>query len=119
MIPGSNILAMALTAIAPSTVQYYKWLSRETNAIGLLVDDYDEPYCISGSLQPVPTSMYQTLNLDFNKKYFMLYTTTDIEDLARDTSSDQIGFNGKRYQVTSRSEWNTIDGWNGIMMVQI
>jgi hypothetical protein len=119
MIPGSNILAMALTAIAPTTVKYHKWLSRTPNEVGFLVNEYDTPYCISGSFQPVPSSMYQTLNLDFNKKYFMLYTTTEIEDLARDTSSDQIEFNGKRYQVESRTEWSAIDGWNAILMVEV
>jgi E217 collar protein gp28 len=119
MIPGSNLLKMALRAIAPTTVTYYQWITREANAIGLLVNDFDEGTCISGSLQPVPRSLYQQLNLDFEKNYYMFYSVTPFQTIERDTSSDQIGFGDKRFQVVSSADWHAIDGWNGIMMVEV
>lgn len=119
MIPGSNLLAMALRVITPTTVTYYKWLSRTGNAKGMLVNNYDQGRPIRGSFQPVPQTLYQQLELDFSKKYYMLYTVEPILEVDRDTSSDQIGFNGQRFQVVSNNDWHAIDGWNGVMTVLI
>jgi hypothetical protein len=119
MIPGSNILAQALSVITPTTVTYYKALERTVNEVGIYVTQYDEGACISGSLQPVPMALYQQLNLDFMKRYYKFYTSTVFEDVTRDKSGDQLEFDGNRYQVVDLDDWNKIDGWNGVLVVLI
>lgn len=119
MIPGSNILAQALSVIGSTTVKYCKALARTTNAVGQYVTQYDEGVCISGSLQPVPRSMYAQLELDFSKQYYMFYTTTPIRDVERDETPDKIVYLDAEYVTVSRSDWNNIDGWNGVMFVKV
>ncbi len=43
----------------------------------------------------------------------------DIEDVTRDVSGDQIQFAGNTYQVLSVTPWFAINGWDGILSVQI
>lgn len=119
MIPGSNILALALSVIAPTTVTYHKALSRTTNAVGQYVTQYDEGVCVDGSLQPVPQSMYAQLELDFSKQYYTFYSTTPISDVERDATPDKIVYMGAEYVTVSRSDWSSIDGWNGVMFVKV
>lgn len=119
-IPGSNILNMAFNLIARTPVTYYKYNSRTLNAVGQDVTVYDAPVQIAGSWQAVPRKLYSELNLDFQKSYFIFYIPSGILEVDRDVSGDQIGFNGRRYQVQSTTDWLNIDGWRGgIMCVDI
>lgn len=99
MIPGANILNMALTIIAKQTVIYYKYLSRSVNAVGQNVTLYDLPMNVVGSWQPVPRNLYMVYGLDLQKEYFTFYTSNDLLDIQRDVSGDQLVFGGQRYQV--------------------
>lgn len=119
MIPGSNILNIALTAIGMQQVLYYRFLTRVTNEIGLDESNYDSPIVVSGSLQPVPRNRYEQLGLDFNRNYFTFYAAKNIQDLARDVSGDRISFNGKVFDCLSANDWYGIDGWLAITIVEI
>lgn len=119
MIPGSNILNIALTAIGMQQVLYYRFLTRTTNDIGLDESNYDSPIIVSGSLQPVPRNRYEQLGLDFNRNYFTFYAAKNIQDLARDVSGDRISFNGKVFDCISANDWYGIDGWLAITLVEI
>ena len=119
MIPGSNILNIALTAIGMQQVLYYRFLTRTTNEIGLDESNYDSPIVVSGSLQPVPRNRYEQLGLDFNQNYFTFYAAKNIQDLARDVSGDRISFNGKVFDCLSANDWYGIDGWLAITLVEI
>lgn len=119
MIPGSNLLNLALQAITPTTVSYYAYVTRETNAIGFRVTEFAEPVDIIGSLQPVPRMLYQQLGLDFTKNYVMFYSSQPIKDVTRDRTGDQLGYAGKRYQVEAANDWHSIDGWNGVICVEV
>lgn len=119
MIPGSNLLNMALTVIRPQTIQFFAFTGRATNAIGLDEATYAAPVAVRGSVQPVPRSQYQRMGLDYNKRYVNLYASTDIDDLARDTAGDQIEFNGRRYEIMGEDDWFPQDGWNGTLAVDI
>lgn len=119
-IPGSNILNMAFGLIARTTVTYYKYASRTLNAVGQDITTYDAPVQIAGSWQAVPRKLYAEMNLDLQKSYFTFYISSGILEVDRDVSGDQIGFNGRRYQVQSTTDWLNIDGWRGgIMCVDV
>lgn len=118
-VPGSNLLNLALTVIAPQTVIYYKALQRTLNNVGQDVTLYAPAVNLEGSFQTVPKNLYETYGLDFQKTYATFYTSTNIIDIQRDVSADQIIFNGKRYQCESNNDWFAVDGWMGVLCVMV
>ncbi len=119
MIPGQNLLNMALTIIAKQTITYYRNTGRVLNSVGQDIAEYAPPLFIVGSWQPVPRALYQQYGLDFQKDYFTFYTSNNVLDLERDISGDQIAFNGQRFQCESDNDWYGLDGWKGILCIHI
>lgn len=119
MIPGQNLLNMALTLIAKQSLTYYKFAGRSLNSVGQDVTTYDTPITLVGSWQPVPRKLYQQYGLDLQKDYFTFYTSNNVLDLQRDISGDQLAFNGQRYQCESNNDWYPMDGWKGILVVHL
>lgn len=117
MIPGSNLLNMALSVIAKQTIIYRKFSARVLNDVGQDISSYDAPVSIVGSFQPVPQNLYEQYGLDLQKSYFNFYSSNDIIDVARDVSGDQIEFDNKLYQCESGNEWFALDGWKGVLCV--
>jgi hypothetical protein len=119
LIPGSNLLQTALSILARQSFQYYAFQSRSPNAIGQDVTTYNPPVTMTGSVQPVPRSLYQSYGLDFQRNYVNVYVPQAILDIARDVSGDQIAFQGATYQCVSRTPWVGIDGWDAVLCVQV
>lgn len=119
MIPGSNLLNMALSIIAKQAITYYQNTGRTLNSIGQDIALYASPKILVGSFQPVPRNLYEAYGLDFQKDYFTFYTSNNILDVERDVSGDQIAFNGWRFQCESNNDWYPLDGWKGVLCVKI
>lgn len=120
MIPGINLYKLATSVIGTQQVQYYQFIDRTTNDVGNDVSNYAEPVTIRGSFQAVSWNQLQYLGLDLEKEYIALYTDADILNGERDTSGDQIAYQGKRYQIIGKpSDWIRQDGWNGLLCVRI
>lgn len=117
MIPGSNLLNMALRVIASQSLQYYAYKSRTENEIGFLETTYEDPVTVLGSFQAVPRNVYSFMGLDFSKQYWMFYASENIQTLNRGRSGDRLTFDNKTFEVISETAWHSIDGWNGIMCV--
>lgn len=118
-IPGSNLLNMAFTLIARQTVSYYQYQSRASNAVGQDITTYAAPVSLSGSFQAVPRKLYELYGLDLQKSYYTFYASSNLLDVARDVSGDQIVYNSRRYQIESDNDWFAIDGWKGVLCVDI
>ena len=127
MIPGINLLNIALTAISPQTVAYYQATGRVLNSVGQYVTQFAPPVNIVGSFQPVTYSTnvraqdrFSDNGLDYARETFTLHTSDKtIVGLARNISGDQIVFEGKRYQCESSDRWRKIDGWVSILCILI
>jgi|SRR5690242_10757908 len=119
MIPGSNLLNIALRVIARQTVIYYKDRSRSQNSVGQDVTSYAGGVPIVGSFQPVPRQLYEKYGLDLQKDYYTFYTSNNVLDVSRNVSGDQIGFKGERFQCESSNDWFPMDGWVGVLCVKI
>lgn len=115
----TNILNLALSVFTPQVFEHHACTGRVTNAIGLDVSSYADPVELTGSVQAVPRNRYEQYGLDLNKNYITVYTSEDVLDVQRDISGDQISFNGKRYQVMSANDWRAMDGWQGLLCVEI
>lgn len=88
MVPGSNILNMALGVIASQSLGYYAFVKRTNNKIGLYVDTYAEPLTVRGSIQPVARSTMVLQGLDLQKNYVNIFISRQVLDVNRDVSSD-------------------------------
>lgn len=119
MIPGSNLLALALTVIAPQDFTYFVNTGRDTNSIGLDITTYAAPVPMTGSVQPIPRSLYMNYGLDFQKNYNVFFIQQNVLDIARDISGDRIIFDGKTFQVLSKTDWFAQDGWDAVLTVQV
>lgn len=118
MIPGLNLLDVALSVIQPQQLTYYQATGRTENAVRQYATTYAAPATIYGSFQPVSRALYQVYNLDLQKSYFVLYTSSNVIDIERDLSADQISYAGKRYQCLSdQPDWLVQDGWKGVLCV--
>ena len=119
MIPGMNLLNVALTVLTPQTLFYFKFLSMVDNSTGNSIPNYANPVLIPGSFQPVPRRLYQQYGLNFQKDYFTFYTSTEIFDVARDVAGDQLIFENKQYQCLSNNDWFALDGWDGVLCIRV
>jgi predicted NAD-dependent protein-ADP-ribosyltransferase YbiA (DUF1768 family) len=119
IVPGSNLLGIALTVIAPQQIVLYRFLSRTQNAIGEWVSTYAAGIPVEGSWQPVDQNKYESLGLDLSKKYYMFYTSEVIESIARGVSPDLAERNGRKYSTVADTPWNDVDGWQSAMFVDI
>lgn len=119
MIPGSNLLNMALRVISKQTVVYHRFTGRKLNENLQDVAHYAPALTISGSLQAVPRSLYQKYGYDMQENYVNFYTSKALLDVARDCSGDQFTFCGNIYQVLSVTPWTQVDGWMAVAAVQI
>lgn len=117
MIPGSNLLNLAMTVITPQALTYYKALNRSVNSLGLWVTNYAPGVAITGSFQPVPKQLYQAYGLDLQRSYFTLYVSSGVQDVARNVTPDIVIYKNDRYQIESNNDWYKVDGWRGALCV--
>lgn len=115
MVPGSNILKQALTAISPQTVTYHKFKERTLNDARQFVSYYYPAKTLRGSWQPLSRKLIQSMGLDFQQSYVNFYVEARLLDIQRGVSGDQLTFQGSRWQVLSASPWYGVDGWVGVL----
>jgi hypothetical protein len=118
-IPGANLLGVALRVIQPQTLGHRAWQSRTVNAAGDFVGVFAASVDISGSMQAVKKTMYQTLGLNLSKNYSTLYTQANVQPLARDREGDLVTYGGKTWQCESDMNWVSQDGWRKLLCVEI
>lgn len=121
MIPGLNLLALALTVIASNSVNYFAFAGRVTQSNGVDLTTYAAPITIAqGCLQPVDRSLYKEYGLDWEKSYFVWYVPNlNASDITRDTSADVIEADGNRLQLAGGTDWFARDGWKSFLGVLI
>jgi hypothetical protein len=123
LVPGSNLLAMALTVIGSTPVDYFAFQSAETGPTGLDLTTYADKVTIStGSVQAVDKSRYTELGLDWAKTYRVWYVPElDAQSISRDPDDNGDVFEtlGRRHQAVGGTDWFGIDGWLSIIGVDI
>jgi hypothetical protein len=120
MTPGSDILAEAFSCIDTHTVQYIKAGQRTKNRAGQFVSELSaEPVDYEASVQAVDRKSYVELGLDMNRRYYNIYLSASVQDFAHGTTGDRIEFGTKKYDVESNNDWFAIDGWVGLLCVEV
>lgn len=115
-----NVLKMAQRVIKKQSFTYNKFVSRSINDLGDFIPVFT-PSSISGNIQPVSKTIYQQLGLDFQKTYVMFHISeVDIDDISRDTSGDEIIYNGHTYQgLSKQQDWYFQRGFMTLLGIQI
>jgi len=119
LIPSSNLLNQAFSVIGKFPFKWFADSGRTLNAIGEWETDFAEPVELMGSIQAVNRSVYQAYGLDFQKNYVQIFVSTDLIDLSRDFTGDQIEWQNRRFQLTSNFDWFGIDGWVQVMAIDL
>lgn len=120
IVPGSNLLGIALTAISPTGGATYKqFLSETENDMGTTVKVYAEPVTLFGcSIQPVPYTIVSQLGLDVSKQYVGIWTQKDVQGVYEGRQGDLVNWNGADWEVTAEESWMQQDGWKQITAVR-
>lgn len=120
MIPGMNLLAVALTAIGSQPVVYYRYTGSTTDGAGREVSQYAPARPVmTGSVQTIPREKYDVLGLEMARTYYNWFVPADVTGIGRDCAGDQIEYNGMRLQLTSETPWYMQDGWTSAICVQV
>tara|TARA_R110000851_G_C13077978_1_gene565527 strand:+ start:1231 stop:1599 length:369 start_codon:yes stop_codon:yes gene_type:complete len=117
--PGSNLLEDALDLIDSQTFQYRKYLGSTEDDAGRDASAFDDPIDLEGSVQPVPRSAFMNLGLEYKRSYITIYSSNNIGGLDRDYAGDQIIFNGRTYNAVDENDWKSVDGWAGVIFVEV
>lgn len=117
LVPGSNLLNMAFSAIARQSFQYVAQSTDALNSIGLNAPTYAAPVSTTGSVQAIPKRLYELYGLDLQKTYFNFFLEQTVIDVGRDVSGDQFIFQGNKYQCLSITPWFGIDGWVEVLTI--
>lgn len=119
LVPGSNLLSMALGVIRPQAPQLLAFTGRVKGPTGIYVNTYADPVTITGSFQAIDPRAYQQLGLDMAKTYSVLYTSTPIRTVAPDGSGDIVLYGGERHKAESETDWQTQDGWRSYVFIKV
>ena len=116
-----NTLAMALKVQRKTSVDYFRFSARTTNAAGIDVTTYAAKVTITtGKVTAVNKKNYEQFGLDFSKQYINWYVQNlAAVDLARDSSGDVIETLGRRWQLVGSNLWYQLDGWDSFLAVDI
>lgn len=118
-VPGSNILGLALTVIAPQTPQYKAWTGLTTSASGQEVPTYAAAVNRRGSFQPVSKTAQSQMGLDMAKSYATFFGPGAVRTLERDGAPDQFIFGGRKWNAVGLVDWMQQDGWTAALCVDV
>jgi hypothetical protein len=119
MIPGANLLGMALSVMRPQVMPWRAFVSRAENATGDTVATFAAPQDIQGSMQPVDKKLYQELGLNLAKNYSTLYVFGPVQPTARDRDGDLVLFDGKTWQCESDRNWSGVGEYRKVLCVEV
>ena len=119
MIPGSNVLNMALSIIGRKTIIWRAFQGRSQNALGNWVVTYLPDVPLYGSWQSDPTDRVKELGFDTSKTYRRFWVSSPVDAIGRGSSPDLLIADGRRYEVVSTDDWMVQDGWVSLICVDV
>lgn len=121
MVPGSNLLNMALGVIQPTAnVTYQEYVGKGENEFGTTVPQYGpEKPLIGVSVQPMSKQQVKQTGLELNRSYIQIWSTTNVQGGYRGRENDIIVWAGYKWQVMPDSDWMIQDGWTRIVAVKL
>lgn len=119
IVPGSNLLKLALSVQGVQWVLWAQDLGRVTNAAGKDVTTYGFPVAVPGSFQPMSRGRVVIQGWDINKHYATFYAAEPLKPVGRGVSGDQFAYDGWLWQAEDGQDWYRQDGWSSIVVVRV
>ncbi|TQI79993.1 hypothetical protein FHU10_5156 [Serratia fonticola] len=121
MIPGSNLLNMALGIIGSQPVRYYRdSKQRQELPNGILVTQFEPGVIISsGSVQAVSPTHIEQAGLDVSRRHIEWFVSLDVLGVERDASGDEIEWDSKRWKAITPEKWVVQDGWCAVICQEV
>jgi len=119
MIPGANLLSIALSVIGTQTVQHLMTTGRTQNAVGAWVTTYADPVPLQVSWQPVESKKYEQLGLDMAKDYHSIWMRSQAVAISRGESPDRFIYGGRLHEAVDPKDWFSQDGWVEVLVIDI
>jgi hypothetical protein len=114
-----NLLNKALTLIPKQSFQYFANTGRILQPNGQYLAIYASPRALTGSVQPVPKTLYEKYGLEFNLNYFTFFVSRNAMDVTRNLSGDAFFYNDDYFQCEQKTDWFAYDGWVSILAIQV
>lgn len=114
-----NLLAQCQKVLYKQKFYVRKYLGRIINEAGYKVSEFSQPYKFMGNVQPVVTTQYKSLGLDFAKRYIKIYSIDYIETISREGNADEIIYNGDVYHPIPNQQWQSVGDWNSVLAVRV
>lgn len=120
IVPGSNLLRLALGAIQPTrNVTVRKFLGEAENDFGKTVPTYADPEPLRNcSVQAVPFRDIQQMGLTVGKTYIKVISDLTLHGAYRGGQGDRILWNGVTFTVLESTNWIVQDGWVRVIAVK-
>jgi len=115
----NNLLNQALSIIPSQSGLLHKFDSRTQNARNQYVTNRASAVPIDGSFQSLSREVIVQMGLDLKNVYFMLFTSFDVTGIKRGDSGDVVEYAGLYFQVLKEEGWKSVDGWDGLVLVQV
>lgn len=121
MIPGSNLLNMALSVIQPTSgAAYQAYVGEIENDMGTTVNTYGPTTPLFGaSIQPLTMAQVQVNGLAIDKNYVTVWMQNVLEGAYRGRQCDRILWNNATWEVLPESNWMVQDGWKTVTAVML
>jgi len=118
-VPGSNLLAQALTALGKQAVDWRAYQGKTTRADGQQVATFAAPVTLYGSWQAVTSADKAAYGLTLSMDYAVFYASNLFQNAVRDEAPDQFTYAGRRWSVIARTGWFVMDGWDSVLVIDI
>lgn len=122
MIPGINLLNIALGVVGSQEVTYYRDMgASETLANGVVRPKYEKGVPVPrGSVQAVPREVVDRRGLDTSADHVEWFVPRTIVGPGREKSGDEIEWDNRRWKlVGSYENWSAQDGWCSALFKEI
>lgn len=114
-----NVLNSALRLIPKQKITYKKFLEVRSNAIGNMVNTYDAPVDVMGSIQPADNDTLYKLGVANTGDFFICWLPANVLSIAQLQSNDIIiDGTGQVYNIFNSEMWATYpdQDWNKIVI---
>lgn len=120
LVPGANLLGIAMTAISPSAgVEIKRFQGQQENAFGKTINAYSAPEPLYGvSVQPLSFRDIQQMGLTTGRQYITSWIQTGVHSAYRGGAADMILWDGAEWEVLDPTSWLKQDGWSQLVAVR-
>lgn len=123
IVPGVNVLNLAMGFIASQPVTLFRFVANVTQANGVDLPTYAAGVVLPrASCQAVNGQAKVNLGLNWEDDVVNLFTSAVIKPVDRvggGAGGDVFAYGGKYYHVQGRSDWFQQDGWTEALAIRV